>query len=81
MKPRHPEIEVTLIGEEGNAFSILGRVQRALREGGVPDSEVREFLDEASSGDYDHLLATVIEVDRRQMTSRPRPITTEQDWP
>lgn len=57
---RHPEITVDLIGEDGNAFAILGRVQRALRRGGVPDAEISEFMAEAKSGDYDHLLVTVM---------------------
>ena len=60
MTPRHPEIEVTLIGEDGNAFAVLGRVQGALREAGVPEPEAREFVAEATAGDYDALLATVL---------------------
>ncbi len=53
-------IKVKLIGEDGNAFAILGRVVRALRRGGRGDL-VEEFLKEAKSGDYTHLLATVLE--------------------
>ncbi len=55
---RYPDIEVKLIGEDGNAYVILGTVRRAMRRGGVPDAEVDEFTKEATSGDYDHLLAT-----------------------
>lgn len=58
--PRYPDIEVQLVGEDGNAFAVLGRVQRALREAGVPEAVVREFLAEATAGDYDHLLGTVM---------------------
>jgi len=58
-EPKYPEASVKLVGEDGNAFSILGRVQRALREAGVPDDEVRAFVDEATSGDYNALLRTV----------------------
>ncbi|HUF02446.1 MAG TPA: hypothetical protein VMN35_08480 [Gaiellaceae bacterium] len=57
---RYPEVEVELIGHDGNAFSVLGRVSRALREAGVEESEVEEFVAEATAGDYDHLLATVM---------------------
>ncbi len=57
MLVRHPEIEVQLSGEDGNAFAILGRMQRALRNSGVPQAEVEAFLSEATSGDYDDLLA------------------------
>jgi len=55
---RYPEIEVKLIGEDGNAFSILGRIQSALRRNKVPDSEIKLFLSEATSGNYDELLVT-----------------------
>jgi hypothetical protein len=60
MEPRYPEIEVPLVGEDGNAFFIIGRVQRALKHGGVPASEIEEFQNEAMSGDYDHLLQTAM---------------------
>ena len=55
---RHPEIEVRLVGEDGNAYAILGRVLRALRRAGIPREERDEFTKEATSGDYDHLLQT-----------------------
>lgn len=58
--PKHPEITVKLVGEDGNAFSILSRVKRALRSEGVSDAEVSEFLEEATAGDYDHLLRVVM---------------------
>ena len=55
---RYPDIEVQLTGEDGNAFGIIGRVRRALRQAGVSADEVQGFTDEATAGDYDHLLAT-----------------------
>ncbi len=54
---RHPEITVRLTGSDGNAYAILGAVQKALRKAGHSD-EVAAFLAEATSGDYAHLLAT-----------------------
>lgn len=57
---RHPEITVQLIGQDGNAFFILGRVQQAMRRAGVPKAEIAEFMAEATAGDYDHLLDTVM---------------------
>lgn len=54
---RHPDVEVQLVGTDGNAFAILGKVQRALRQAGVSDEEVQAYYDEATSGDYDNLLA------------------------
>lgn len=55
---KHPEITVKLVGEDGNAFAILGRMQRAMRRARLPDAEIQAFVDEAMEGDYDHLLAT-----------------------
>lgn len=60
MQPKYADITVRLVGEDGNAFFILGRVARALRKGGVSDTEVNDFMNEAIDGDYDHLLQTVM---------------------
>jgi hypothetical protein len=57
---KHPEVEVQLTGSDGNAFNILGMVQRELRHHDVPDDEVKQFMDEATAGDYDHLLQTAM---------------------
>jgi hypothetical protein len=54
---RHPEITVPLTGTDGNAFAVLAAVRAALRSAGHGD-EVAAFLAEATSGDYQHLLAT-----------------------
>lgn len=48
---------VKLIGEDGNAFAILGRVRRGILRSDHPEL-ADEFIMEATSGDYDHLLAT-----------------------
>ena len=55
---KHPEVVVKLIGENGNAFAILGTVKRALRKAKVSEAEIDEFCREATSGDYDNLLRT-----------------------
>jgi hypothetical protein len=55
---RHPEIHVRLVGEDGNAYSILGRVLQAMRRAGVSKEERDDFAKEATSGDYDNLLQT-----------------------
>ena len=48
---------VQLTGHDGNAFAILGRVRRAIARSNHPDL-ADEFIQEATSSDYDHLLAT-----------------------
>lgn len=56
-EPLYPDVTVKLVGEDGNAFAILGRVRRALRDAGHADA-AQQFMTEAMSGDYDHLLRT-----------------------
>jgi hypothetical protein len=51
---------VELIGQDGNAFAILGRCARAARKAGWSDDEIRAFTDDACSGDYDNLLGAVM---------------------
>ena len=60
MEAKYPEVKVKLVGEDGNAFAILGRVLKALRKTEVPQVEIDEFLAEASSDNYDHLLQVVM---------------------
>jgi hypothetical protein len=52
---KFPDVTVELVGQDGNAFAILGRVAAALRKAGHTDS-VDEYMREAMSGDYDNLL-------------------------
>ena len=54
----YPDVKVCLSnGVDGNAFGILGVVQKALRNAGHVDA-VAVFMNEATSGDYNHLLRT-----------------------
>jgi len=49
-------IEVQLTGEDGNAYSIMGKVSRALKLAGATKEEQDQYMNESMSGDYDHLL-------------------------
>ena len=57
---RYPNIHVRLTGSDGNAFAVLGTVWTAMQYAGLPMDAVNEFTDEATSGDYNHLLATAM---------------------
>jgi hypothetical protein len=57
---RYPEVSVLLVGQDGNAFSIVARVCGALRNHGVSREVIAEFTQNATAGDYDHLLRTVM---------------------
>jgi hypothetical protein len=60
MDPKYPKISVKLLGNSGNAFFILGKVTKELRRAQVPTDQIEAFKAEAMSGDYDHLLQTVM---------------------
>ena len=47
---------VKLIGQDGNAFAIMGNVKQALKRAGADKDYIDEYLNEATSGDYNHLL-------------------------
>ena len=49
-----------LVGTDGNAFAILGRVVKALKDAGQGD-KAKEFMSKATNGDYDNLLKTVFD--------------------
>lgn len=50
---------VKLIGEDGNAFAILGRCKRASKNVWTKE-QWNAFHKEATSDDYQHLLRTVV---------------------
>jgi len=52
---------VKLTGRDGNAFSIMGRVKKALMQTGADKEYIDQYLSEATSGDYDHLLFVSME--------------------
>jgi len=60
-KPRYPEVQVRLVGEDGNAFAIIARVSSALRGHGCDRETIGKFRSEAMSGDYDNLLRTCMQ--------------------
>lgn len=51
------DIQVKLIGTDGNAFAILGNVRRAIAKSDKPEL-ADKFMNEAMQGDYDHVLRT-----------------------
>lgn len=57
---KYPHIKVNIIGQNGNAFCILGICQRAMEQANCTQQEIDAFMTEATSGDYNHLLAMVM---------------------
>ena len=47
----------SLVGQDGNAYSLMGYTQKAMRDNGFTKDEIKVMLDDAKSGDYYHLIA------------------------
>ena len=54
-------IVMQMVGQDGNAFAILGRFSAAARKAGWTPEEIKEVHDDATSGDYGHLLYTIMQ--------------------
>lgn len=53
---KYPGVVVQLTGNNGNAYAIMGAVQRALKSAGASKEELDRYFTESTSGDYDNLL-------------------------
>lgn len=60
MTVKYPNAHIKLVGEDGNAHSIMGRAMRALRSAGATDEAVNAYHTEATAGDYGDLLRTTM---------------------
>lgn len=52
--------KVKLVGEDGNAYSIMGACMREGRRAGYTKEQLDAYQKESTSGDYDHLLQTAM---------------------
>lgn len=55
---KYPNITVSITTIDGNAFSIMGAVTKAMKRNGVPKEDIDAYFAEATSGNYDHLIQT-----------------------
>jgi hypothetical protein len=58
-KIKKPKCE--LVGQDGNAYFIIGRVSRALRRAGCGQDIIDEYTRKSTSGDYANVLRTAME--------------------
>ena len=58
MEKQRPKVK--FIGRNGNAFFIIGTVRKALLNVGM-EREAKEFIEKATAGDYNNLLAVVMD--------------------
>lgn len=56
MAKQKPKLD--LIGQNGNAFAILGLAKRAAKKAEWSKQEIQCFINEATGGNYDNLLQT-----------------------
>ena len=61
MKEPSSKPTVKLIGQDGNAFAVMGRVKQALKRAGADKEYIDQYISEATSGDYNHLLSVSME--------------------
>ena len=52
---------VKLIGLDGNAWGIMGRVKNALKDAGRSSKDINIYMEQAMSGDYNNLLRVTME--------------------
>lgn len=55
------KVSLNLVGQDGNAFFLMGVFSRQARREGWTKEEIDSVIKECTSGDYDHLLATLID--------------------
>jgi hypothetical protein len=57
---KYQTVTVKLTGNDGNAFSIMAQVSKALRKAGASSEELEEYMIESMAGDYNNLLRTAM---------------------
>ena len=55
----------TLAEEDGNAYAIMGYVCKAMKREGKSNEEIDNYLEDAKSGDYRHLIDISVEMCER----------------
>ena len=56
MSVKYPNVTVKLVGTDGNAFVLMGRVSAAMKKAKIPKEEIDAVMKDAMSSDYNHLL-------------------------
>jgi len=60
-QPATSKPSLTLVGQDGNAFMVLGLAFRAAKKAGWSQAQIDEYKEKATSGDYDNLLAVTMD--------------------
>ena len=57
---REPRPTLRLVGHSSHAVAIMNSAAEALRRAGASPEHIERYRAEATSGDYDHLLAVTM---------------------
>lgn len=55
------KVKLNLVGLDGNAFNLLGKFRTAARKAKWTTKEIDAVLRDAMSGNYNHLLRTLMD--------------------
>jgi hypothetical protein len=55
------KVKLNLVGLDGNAFILLAQFGRAARKQGWSQEDIKAVIEDATSGNYDHLLCVLME--------------------
>lgn len=53
------EVKYKMVGQDGNAFNLMGGFTQQARRDGWDKADIDLVINEAMSGNYDHLLTTL----------------------
>ena len=67
----------SLVGVNGNAFSVMGYVTRIMKRNHYSKAAMDEYVNDAMSGDYDHLLQVSMNMGDELNEVNP---DDEDDW-
>jgi len=52
-------VKCKLVGQDGNAFFLMGHFKNCAKKSGWTKEEIDEVMEEAMSGDYNHLVCVL----------------------
>lgn len=71
----------TLVGVDGNAYAVMAYVRNAMQKEGKSNEEINNYLKDAQSDDYHHLIAVSVEMCAKlnRKDEEPSQDSTEQE--
>jgi len=71
-----------LVGVDGNAFSVMGYVSKAMLRSGFSTKERDEYLADAQSSDYNHLLSVSVQMVEKvnEKLRQEGKLDEEEEW-